>query len=110
MVPPEGLDHPMATLLLSMLREAKKDLRRMPAELIEKLSRPIGQAFTWVADGGEIPNESDNSIEDGPGDDDDSDDDPDFDDDDSDDFESDPGIEADSGLPAELAGLLENAH
>lgn len=41
----------MARMFLTVLRESKKDLRRVPEDFILALSRPIGLAFTWVAEG-----------------------------------------------------------
>lgn len=76
MVPPEAQGNPMVKMFLTFLKEGKKDIRRMPEEFIVALSRPIGQAFTWVADGDnsildsnmlfsadEIPAESDSEDE-----------------------------------------------
>jgi hypothetical protein len=44
-------DHPMAKMLQVFCREGKKDISRIPGPFIESLSRQIGQAFAWVADG-----------------------------------------------------------
>jgi len=41
----------MSGLLITFMREAKKDIRRMPEELIFSLSNFIGEIFTWVAHG-----------------------------------------------------------
>lgn len=59
-VPEQMKDHPMAKMLVVFAREGKKDLRRIPGEFIEGLSRQIGSAFQWVADGdmADIENES----------------------------------------------------
>lgn len=51
-MPHEAQDNPMVRMFLTFLREGKKDIRRMPEDFIINLSRPIGQAFTWVAEGG----------------------------------------------------------
>jgi len=51
MLPEEAMQHPMAIMLLTFMREAKKDIRRLPVPFVESLSRTIGDAFTWVADG-----------------------------------------------------------
>ena len=51
MVPPDASENPMVKMFITFLREAKKDLRRLPEEFILQLSRPIGQAFMWVAEG-----------------------------------------------------------
>jgi hypothetical protein len=58
MLPDEVKGNPMATMLITFMREAKKDIRRLPVPFIETLSRTIGDAFTWVADGSidETPN------------------------------------------------------
>lgn len=50
-VPGEMRDHPMAKMLQVFCREGKKDIRRIPGPFIESLSRQIGEAFAWVADG-----------------------------------------------------------
>jgi len=65
MIPPEVLQgNPMATMLITFMREAKKDIRRLPVEFIETLSRTIGDAFTWVANGDiEDPPELDSDVE-----------------------------------------------
>jgi len=70
LVPPEALSNPMVRMFLTFVKESKKDLRRMPEDFIISLSRPIGQAFSWVADGDNtildsnelfaVPAESDN--------------------------------------------------
>ncbi len=51
MIPDEMRDHPMAKMLNAFLREGKKDLRRIPAEYIVSLSKQLGEAFMWVAEG-----------------------------------------------------------
>lgn len=51
MVPPQAMENPMARMFLTILKESKKDLRRLPEEFILALAQPIGQAFTWVANG-----------------------------------------------------------
>jgi len=51
MLPPEAMQHPMATMLLTFMREAKKDIRRLPPEYVRSLSKVIGEAFSWVASG-----------------------------------------------------------
>jgi hypothetical protein len=51
LIPEEMKDHPMAKIMVTMAREGKKDLRRMPEDYILKLSKMVGEAFTWVADG-----------------------------------------------------------
>lgn len=50
-IPEEARDHPMAKMLFTFLREGKKDIKRIPWPLIEHLSRQLGEAFLWVADG-----------------------------------------------------------
>jgi len=35
----------------AMITEAKKDLRRLPVEQVVEMSRNVGAAFAWVADG-----------------------------------------------------------
>lgn len=50
-IPPEMREHPMAKVMTTMAREGKKDIRRIPEEYILQMSRQIGEAFTWVADG-----------------------------------------------------------
>lgn len=52
MLPPEIIQaNPGAIMLITFMREAKKDVKRMPIEIVEKLSRVVGEAFTWIADG-----------------------------------------------------------
>jgi hypothetical protein len=60
-VPAEMRDHPMAKMLSVFCREGKKDIRRIPGPFIESLSRQIGEAFAWVADGSmsDLPSEPD---------------------------------------------------
>lgn len=49
---PEGMrDHPMARMLKTFAKEGMKDLKKIPPEFIESLSREMGNAFLWVADG-----------------------------------------------------------
>lgn len=49
---PEGMrDHPMARMLKTFAKEGMKDLKKIPPEFIEGLSREMGSAFLWVADG-----------------------------------------------------------
>jgi hypothetical protein len=51
MLPDEVRSNPMAQMLITFMREAKKDLRRLPEPFIESLSKTIGDAFSWVAEG-----------------------------------------------------------
>lgn len=52
MLPPELVQsNPMAVMLITFMREAKKDLKRMPEPLILGLSTVIGDAFSWIASG-----------------------------------------------------------
>jgi hypothetical protein len=51
LIPDEVSGHPMAKMLVAFTREGKKDIKRMPADFIIQLSKPIGEAFTWVAEG-----------------------------------------------------------
>lgn len=44
-------DHPMAKMLVVFCREGKKDIRRIEENFILGLSKEIGNAFTWVAEG-----------------------------------------------------------
>lgn len=51
MIPAELRDHPMAKMLTVFARESKKDIRTIDEEFIRGLSREVGKAFAWVADG-----------------------------------------------------------
>lgn len=51
MIPTEGQEHPMAKMLSAFVREGKKDLKRMPSDMIQHFARQLGEAFSWVADG-----------------------------------------------------------
>jgi hypothetical protein len=51
MLPEEVKGNPMAQMLVTFMREAKKDLRRLPVPFVETLSKTIGDAFSWVAEG-----------------------------------------------------------
>lgn len=50
-MPPEVSQNPMGQMFVVFMREAKKDLRRLPEPFIQSLSKVIGDAFTWVATG-----------------------------------------------------------
>lgn len=56
-VPPEARDNPLVRMFLTFMKEGRKDIARMPEEYVVMLARPIGQAFTWVADGGSLEND-----------------------------------------------------
>lgn len=67
LIPPEMHDHPMARMLITFTREGKKDIKRLPAEFIEQLCRPLGEAFVWVSDGSMndlVEEETEENIED----------------------------------------------
>jgi hypothetical protein len=65
MLPPEIIQgNPMATMLITFMREAKKDIKRLPEPFILSLSQVIGDAFSWVAKGDlEEPPEIENDVE-----------------------------------------------
>ena len=50
-IPEQMRDHPMARMLKTFAREGMKDLKGIPEEFIQQLSREMGNAFLWVADG-----------------------------------------------------------
>jgi hypothetical protein len=50
-LPDEAAKNQMGQMLIVFMREAKKDIKRLPPNFVESLSRVIGEAFTWVADG-----------------------------------------------------------
>lgn len=58
MLPVEAQQNPMAQMMITFMREAKKDIRRLPEPFILTLSKTIGDAFSWVASGSleETPN------------------------------------------------------
>lgn len=51
LIPPDAKDHPMAKLMTTFIRESKKDIKRFPEDKLVDLSRKVGEAFCWVADG-----------------------------------------------------------
>lgn len=51
MLPSEAMQHPFAQMFFTFMREAKKDIKRMPDEFVMSLAKVIGEAFTWVATG-----------------------------------------------------------
>jgi len=97
MVPLEVRDHPMSRMLITFIKEAKKDLRRMDSDFILALSKPIGEAFVWISQANETEPFEEITT----------DDDDDDDDDDSDDDDSDFDDDAEDMLNSLLA---ENAH
>jgi hypothetical protein len=50
-LPAEAAKNQMGQMLIVFMREAKKDIKRLPDPFVVSLSRVIGEAFTWVADG-----------------------------------------------------------
>jgi hypothetical protein len=50
-LPEEASKNQMGQMLIVFMREAKKDIKRLPEDFVQSLSRVIGEAFTWVADG-----------------------------------------------------------
>lgn len=50
-LPNEAAQNPMGQMLIVFMREAKKDIKRLPPPFVQALARTIGDAFTWVATG-----------------------------------------------------------
>jgi hypothetical protein len=51
MIPAEARDHPMAKMFITIIREAKKDIKRFPEDQLVALAKNIGDALMWVAVG-----------------------------------------------------------